>query len=108
MSGHSGQLSVPPRNVILRAMAAGHTHGMQIETFSSCVLLFCEALPTLAHVEKIVVSRVDAVCNFTYWKSQRLENSRENHLDAVMRLWSIKPKAKSVWDWYAGSHMLNS
>ena len=35
----------------------------------------------LAHIEKRVVSRVNAVCNFTYWKSshnhgfQRLENS---------------------------------
>ena len=45
-SGHSGQLPVPRRNVII---AAGHAHGIQIKT-SSYVLLFCEAC---AHTGKL-------------------------------------------------------
>ena len=46
----------------------------------------------LVHVEKRVVSKVDAVCNFTYWKSdhsrdfRRLENSRVSRLDAILAL----------------------
>ena len=46
-SGHSDQLPVPRRNVII---AAGHAHGMQIKTFIPYLLLFCEAC---AHTGKL-------------------------------------------------------
>ena len=117
-SGHSGQLPVPRRNVII---AAGHAHGMQIKTFIQlCVTVLWSLCPhwqtvvtessfrtiPLAHVEKRVVSKVDAICNFTYWKSghrrgfRRLENSRASRLDAVLALarfpscacWVLSPK----------------
>ena len=43
-SGHSGQLPVPQRNVII---AAGHAHGMQIKT-ATCYC-FVKLVPTLAN-----------------------------------------------------------
>ena len=46
-SGHSDQLPVPRRNVII---AAGHAHGMQIKTFIPYLLPFCEAC---AHTGKL-------------------------------------------------------
>ena len=103
-SGNSGQLPVPRRNVII---AAGHAHGRQIKTLIQlCVAVLRSLCPhwqtvvtgilfrtiLLAHVEKRVVSKVDAVCNFTYWKSghrrgfRRLENSRVSRNDAVLAL----------------------
>ena len=38
MSGHSGQLPMPRRNVII---AAGHAHGMQIKTFIQLCVTVC-------------------------------------------------------------------
>ena len=45
-SGHSGQLPVPQRNVII---AAGHTHGMQIKIFIQLCYCFVKLGPTLAN-----------------------------------------------------------
>ena len=45
-SGHSGQLPVPRRNVII---AAGHAHSMQIETFIQLCVSFVKLVPTLAN-----------------------------------------------------------
>ena len=47
MSGHSGQLPVPRRNVII---AARHAHSMQIKTFIQlCVTFFVKLVATLAN-----------------------------------------------------------
>ena len=44
MSGHSGQLPVPRRKVIIAFMAACHVHGMQIKT---CIMLGVTVLCSL-------------------------------------------------------------
>ena len=45
-SGHSGQLPVPRRNVIIAFMAACHVHGMQIKTFIQLgVTILCSLYP---------------------------------------------------------------
>ena len=45
-SGHSGQVPVPRRNVII---AAGHAHGMHIKTFIQLCYCFVKLVPTLAN-----------------------------------------------------------
>ena len=56
-SGHSGQLPVPRRNVII---AAGHVHGMQIKIFIQLCYCFVKLGPTLANCRNRELIQNDA------------------------------------------------
>ena len=65
-SGHSDQLPMPRRNVII---AAGHAHSMQIKTFIQLCYCFVKLVPTLANCCDRELIRNDAASSRKWTQS---------------------------------------